>query len=172
MFLNYIKAFSVKRILKNSLQNDRRNPDSSTVRTIGVVVEESSLEIVEQLIKRFREQGIANQDIVVIVYRDKVKKGSAVSYPLFSARDLNWNATFSSTNVNDFIVTDFDLLISYYDVEKAGLLLLTNQSNAKFKVGLASVDKRLNDLIINTTVDNHVVFTQEIVKYLKILNKL
>jgi hypothetical protein len=49
---------------------------------------------------------------------------------------------------------------------------VSNQSKALFKVGFASIDKKLNHFIINTTAENHTVFMSELVKYLKILNKL
>jgi hypothetical protein len=66
---------------------------------------------------------------------------------MFGTKDLNWNATFSSTAVNNFIGAEFDLLINYYDVEIESLRI-SQQSCAKFKLGFASIDKRLNDLII------------------------
>ena len=172
MFLNYIKAFSVKRIIKNKLQNERRNPDSSAIKTVGIIVDESNVKIGKDLVAFLVEQGIKVQDVQVLAYRDRIKKNSVQIHPTISAKDLNWNATFSSAIANDFIASDFDLLINYYDAETAGLLLLTHASKAKFKVGFTAIDKRLNDLIINTSVENYTVFTQEIIKYLKILNKI
>jgi len=72
----------------------------------------------------------------------------------------------------NFTNTNFDLLLSYYDVEKAPLLLITHLSKASFKVGFASVDKRLNHFMIDTNAENYKVFMEELFKYLKILNKL
>jgi hypothetical protein len=74
--------------------------------------------------------------------------------------------------VNDFINEKFDLLINYYDVEKALLLLITRNSQANIKVGFSTIDKRLNYLIIDTKIENHAIFTHELFKYLKILNKI
>jgi hypothetical protein len=74
--------------------------------------------------------------------------------------------------VNNFISERFDLLISYYDVEKAILLNITHNSKASFKVGFSSVDKRLNHLMINTNAENHIVFVHELFRYLKILKKI
>jgi hypothetical protein len=36
----------------------------------------------------------------------------------FSPKHLNWNAEINNTVVNYFIDKEFDLLISYYDIEK------------------------------------------------------
>jgi hypothetical protein len=85
---------------------------------------------------------------------------------------LHWNGKIRDINLNEFIQTEFDLLISYYDTEKPLLLLITNNSKSKFKVGFSSNDSILNHLIINTSVKNHDVFFYELNKYLKILNKI
>jgi hypothetical protein len=66
----------------------------------------------------------------------------------------------------------FDLLLNYYDTEKPALLLVSNQSKAAFKVGFASIDKKLNHFMINTNAENYKVFVEELFKYLKILNKI
>ena len=87
-------------------------------------------------------------------------------------KDLNWKAEITNSEVNDFINEKFDLLISYYDVEKAILLTITHNSNAQFKVGFSSIDKRLNHLMINTNAENYKVFAQELFRYLRILNKM
>ena len=66
----------------------------------------------------------------------------------------------------------YDLLINYFEIDKAALLLTSQLTQSGFKVGFASVDKKANDLIIHTSVDNHTEFTSEMFKYLKILNKI
>jgi hypothetical protein len=68
--------------------------------------------------------------------------------------------------------TEFDLLISYYDTEKPLLVLITNNSKSKFKVGFSSIDSKWNHLMINTSVKKHDVFVYELIKYLKILKKI
>ena len=85
---------------------------------------------------------------------------------------MSWTATFGKQEVNNFITTDFDLLINYYDTEKVPLLLISHQSKAKFKVGFSSVDKRINHFMISTNAENHIIFIEELFKYLKILNKI
>ena len=81
-------------------------------------------------------------------------------------------ANFNNPDVNEFISKKFDLLINYYDIEKAPLLQVSNLSKASFKVGFSAVDKRINHFMINTTTDNYKVFIDELFKYLKILNKI
>ena len=46
------------------------------------------------------------------------------------------------------------------------------KAKAGFKVGFASIDKRLNHFMIDTNAENYIVFMSELFKYLKILNKI
>lgn len=172
MFLNYIKDFFVKRRLKIGLHNVKSTTLTTAVKTVGLLIDESYFLEKESLIKELMANGIAEENIKVIVYRDKFKKNEVYERPTFGSKDLNWNGGIDNAIVNDFIDQKFDLLISYYDVEKAILLLITNNSKAQFKVGFSSVDKRLNHFMINTNAEKHSVFTYELFKYLKILNKI
>ena len=104
--------------------------------------------------------------------RIKLKKNEVFDYPTFSHNDLSWHGTVDKREVKDFIAEPFDLLINYYDIEKVALLLVSHQSKASFKVGFASIDKRLNHFMIETNAENYKVFMDELFKYLKILNKI
>jgi hypothetical protein len=60
------------------------------------------------------------ENIEVIVYQDTFINALQNT---FSPKHLNWNAEINNTVVNYFIDKEFDLLISYYDIEKAILLM-------------------------------------------------
>jgi len=172
MFLNYIKDFSVKKRLKINLQHIKSALANDSIKTVGLLIDESYFWETKALLKGLADNGILEENIEVIIYRDKLKKNRTNTKPTFTDAHLKWNAAISNSAVNDFINKEFDLLISYYDVEKAILLVVTHDSKASFKVGFSSVDKRFNDLMINTTVENYKVFTNELFRYLKILNKI
>jgi len=172
MFLNYIKDFSVKKRLKNSLQNVKTVLTVNSIKTIGLLIDESYFSEINLFRNELILSGILESNIEVLVYRDRLKKNKSVSQATFSANDLNWNGTISNTAVNDFVDKQFDLLISYYDVEKAILLVVTHNSKAHFKVGFAAINKKFNDLMINTNAENYKVFTHELFRYLKILKKI
>ena len=172
MFLSYIKDFFLKRILKNRLHNVKNSSATATIQTIGLLIDESYFFEKKELVKELIVNGIPQSNIKIILYRDKLKKNEQYSQLTFGLKHLNWNGEISNPIIKDFINTDFDLLISYYDVEKATLLTITHKSKAHFKVGFSSIDKRLNHLMINTNVENYKVFTDELFRYLKILNKI
>ncbi len=172
MFLNYIKNFFTQKIVKKNLDNARPDAASQPVKTVGIVFDESYFYEKQSLIAELIKNGLQESDIKVLVFKNKIKKNESFDYPVFSSRDLSWQATFSNSDVKDFIAQKLDLLISYYDTEKPALMLVTNSSKARFKVGFASIDKKLNHFMIDTTAENYKVFVEELFKYLKILNKI
>ena len=172
MFLNFIKDFFLKRILKNNLHNVKINSSALSIKTVGLLIDESYFFEKDPLVKELIGNGILESDIKVIVYKDKLRKDEVYSQPTFGIKHLDWKAEITNPAINDFINEKFDLLISYYDVEKAILLMITHNSKAQFKVSFSSVDKRLNHLMINTNAENYKVFVHELFRYLKILNKI
>jgi hypothetical protein len=172
MFLNYLKDFSTKKIVKNSLSNVKHLSSDSIIKTVGIIFDESYFYERESLVNELIKNGIDESNIKILVYKDKIKKNEVFDYPVFSHKDLSWTGTVDKKEVKDFIKEPFDLLINYYDTEKVALLLVSHLSKASFKVGFATVDKRLNHFMINTNAENYKVFVEELFKYLKILNKI
>jgi hypothetical protein len=172
MFLNYFKDFSTKKIVKNSLSNVKHIASDKIIKTVGIIFDETYFYEKDALVEELLKKGIAEKDIKVLVYKDKVKKNDVFDYPVYTNKDLSWHGTVDKQEVKDFVKEPFDLLINYYDTEKVALLLVSHSSKASFKVGFAAVDKRLNHFMINTNAENYLVFIEELFKYLKILNKI
>ena len=172
MFLNYFKNFSTNKIVKNSLSNVKNLPSASVIKTVGIIFDESYFYEKEALVQELTENNIDEKDIKILVYKDKLKKNETFDYPVFSNNDLSWRGTIDKKEVKEFVKAPFDLLINYYDTEKVALLLVSHLSKASFKVGFATIDKRLNNFMINTNAENYKVFMDELFKYLKILNKI
>ncbi len=172
MFLNYLKNFFTQKIVKKSIVNVNHIPLNKTIKTVGIIFDESYFYEKEALFAELVQNGIQDSDIDFLVFKDIIKKKEIFDYPTFCHKDLSWTATFDKSEVKDFIAQKFDLLINYYDTEKSALLLVSNQSKANFKVGFSSIDKKLNHFMIDTNAENYKVFIEELFKYLKILNKI
>lgn len=172
MFLNFLKNLFTKKIVKNSLANVKPGTSGATVKTVGIVFDETYFYEREALVAELIANGMLEEDISVLVFKNRIKKNETFDYPVFSHKDLSWQATFRNSEVKDFIEKPFDLLINYYDTEKSALLVVSNLSKAKFKAGFASVNKKLNHFMIDTNAENYQVFMRELFKYLRILNKL
>ncbi|MBP6556763.1 MAG: hypothetical protein KAX93_00940 [Flavobacterium sp.] len=172
MFLNYLKDFSTKKIVKKRLSNVKHSASETVIKTVGVIFDETYFNEREALVQELVQNGIAENAISILVFKDKIKKNEVFDYPTFSHKDLSWHGTVDKKEVKDFVSEPFDLLINYYDTEKAALLLVSHMSKAGFKVGFTSIDKRLNHFMINTNAENYKVFAEELFKYLRILNKI
>jgi hypothetical protein len=172
MFLNYIKNFVLKKTLKKSMRNVQDESLYSPIIKVGLIIDESNFLGTAALKKEIISNGILEKNIKVIVYRDVLKSNEVYLEPTFGLKDLNFKSEFTQQPINEFISEEFDLLINYYNEEKLFLLLLTNSSKAKFKVGFSTVDKRLNHFMINIDLDNYKGFIAELFRYLKILNKI
>lgn len=172
MFLNFLKNFLLKRKLKNSLSNVTNNFSGQKIQTVGILIDESYFNDRQGLIKELIQNGIRQENVSILVYKDKVKKNEIFDNPTFSLKDVNWMGEIEKSEVILFLNQNFDLLINYYNVERAALLLVTQKTKANFKVGFSTIDKRLNHFMINTEAENYKVFSDELFKYLKILNKI
>jgi hypothetical protein len=172
MFLNFIKDFGLKKIIKKTLSNYKAAASPDRVITIGILLDESYFAGKDALINELVNQGVSSKSITTLSFLEGVKKGQVVDCCYFTRKDISAGGTFEKQDVATFINTPFDLLISYYDVAKPPLVLATLKSNATFKVGFATVDNRLNSFMIASQAERYKEFTEELLKYLRILNKL
>jgi hypothetical protein len=171
MFLNFLKKFLLKRKLKKALSSISDDFSIEKIKTVGLLIDESYFTEKNQLIQDLKAEGIDEQNITLLLYHDKDKKRD-LNFTSFSLKSVSWSGAIDSKEVMDFKTKNFDLLISYYDIEKAPLLLVSQRSKAGFKVGFSTIDKRLNHLMIQTTAENSTIFIHELFKYLRILNKI
>ncbi|ABQ06485.1 DUF6913 domain-containing protein [Flavobacterium johnsoniae] len=169
MFLNYIKEFFVKKSLKNNLNIVKNEVFTSNIQTVGLLVDETQFRYSKELIKELVLNGIAEENIKIVAYRRKFKKKKIYSKPTFGRKHIDWRGQVTEAFLSEFIDTEFDLLISYYEVETPILMMLTSKSKAKFKVGFSSVDKKLNRWMIETTTAEYKLFISELFRYLKSL---
>lgn len=167
MFLNYIKEFFVKKSLKKNLSSPKNEVFTSNVQTIGLLIDESNFRFSKELIKDLIAHGIAPDNIETVVFRNKFKEKKTYSRLTFGKKHINWRGEISADFLTEFTEREFDLLISYYDIEKAILMLITSKSKARFKVGFSSVDLKLNHWMINTGMENYKLFVSELFTYLK-----
>mgnify|MGYP003578496624 FL=1 len=167
MFLNYTKEFFVKKSLKNNLGNDKNEVFSKNVQTVGLLIDESNFTQSEVLIKELELHGIASENIKIAAYTGKFDKKETYLRPTFGKKHINWKGEITEDFLNEFINTEFDILLSYYNVENIFLMMITKQSKAKFKVGFSSVDNNLNRWMIHTELENYKLFVSELFRYLK-----
>jgi hypothetical protein len=171
MFLNFLKKFFLKRTLRKTYLAQAQFFSTDKIETVGLFIDETYFTDKKELNQGLKANGIQEQNITLLLYHDKDKKRD-FNFTSFSLKNVSWSGTINNQEVIDFKAKKFDMLISYYDVEKPSLLLVTQRSNALFKVGFSNIDKRVNHLMIETTVGESSVFIKELFIYLKKLNKI
>jgi hypothetical protein len=160
MFYKIIKDFFLKKNVTKRLLKQHSPVVQNKITTIGILVDETYFSNTSALLGQICLQGFKREQITVLVYKDRIKSKDEIAAPFLALKNISWAGEIN------------DLLINYYDVNKYPLLLLSIQSKATFKVGFESVDKRVNHFIIKAVVAQYEAFTYELIKYLKILNKI
>lgn len=111
------------------------------------------------------------KDVKTYTYQQFDKKNKAPK-GYFSEKDFGFQGNIINTDFKRFLVTPFDLLITYFTDENQYLELATLFSRATFKVGFANVNSDLFDMEIVGNINNLEEFNSELTRYLKLLNKI
>ena len=104
MFIKYIKELSVKKILKRNLHSVKPSSLVTPIQTIGVIVDESYFVEKEQLIQELVSCGIKENNMKMLVFRDKIKTGEKeYEYidlkKMFAPWPFLWICVFSSLRI-------------------------------------------------------------------------
>lgn len=172
MFSKIINRFFLKKIINKRLNLIKNDSLEGKVNTIGIIIDETKKSYKDQLLKEIQTEGVALNQVFVLIYKDSVNSKEVLAEPFFTSKNVSLAGTINKNEAIDFLEKPFDVLINYYDENKPCLLLATTQSKAKFKIGFDEVDYRANHFIVKATVDQVKLFTNELFKYLRILKKL
>lgn len=173
MFLNIIKKFILKNKVRRLLLNVTANQSKGIIKSVGVIFDGNYSIEIDVLVSELLKNGLEESQINVLIFKDKSNKNDKYNYDVFTYKDINWSAEILNFKANLFLNSNFDLLISYHNFEKAPLVYSSYLSKASFKVGFTTAqDKKLNQLMINTSPNNCQLFIDELFKYLSILNKI
>lgn len=172
MFLKAFKEKSNKKII-NSLLNSREVfVDNSKVESLGVLLHANEFNDFEAFRKLAEYINVLPNKVKIVAYASDEKKLTNFWEVCFTEKDFGWKGTINNIELQTFINTQFDVLVSYYEDDDLELKMITAMSKARFKIGLLQSDQRLNDLIIKTKISEFDLFKEELKKYLNIFNKL
>jgi hypothetical protein len=157
--------------IKNHINDFLKNEAESTkhkVENILIFVDDASeiSSIKKEIFQQFKIE--ENQLTVVVYQQTKIK----TEYPTISPKNFGWYGKLKQEKFPFSLTKKYDLLINYSKVDNLYLNLLLLQMKISFKIGFSHFDKRFYNLLINCETTNISIFTNEIKKYLTILNKL
>lgn len=171
MFLSLIKKLSLKKTVKNKLSGINA-PSEGKIKQIGLLIDGVKFGKTEQLIEEFIKYGISQNQIKALVYTKNKTLENKENIIYFRPKSISVFGNITDEKVKKITDYPFDLLVNYYDNEQINLAYLNVKSKADFKVGVMLNEQRLNHFMIDVPLSEYQLFTEELFKYLKVLNKI
>lgn len=172
MILKGLKEKSIKKNLNSILNNREADFNSNKIESMGIIINADETQDLEAIKTIATALQIRPNKLRIIAFTTSKKEVTYSWETCFNPKDFTWNGKINNVELQGFLDTEFDVLISYYSKDVLELKYVTAASKAHFKVGIFQLDKRFNDLIIKTELTNIEAFKAELTKYLKVLNKL
>ncbi|EGV42397.1 hypothetical protein BZARG_2300 [Bizionia argentinensis JUB59] len=172
MILKGFKEKSIKKHLRSLLNKSERASKTQVVDSVGVIVnadEVSDLEMFNTLVSKLN---ITPNKFKVIAFTETENLELVSWHTCFNPEDIGWRGAIRNSELETFLQTNFDLLISFYTTDTLRLKILTAKSEARFKASIFQGDPRLNDLIIHTPLNDFNAFETELLKYLQVFKIL
>lgn len=168
-----LKHKSGEKYLKNELL---KIPDlernRKEIRKVGVIVDLDTFQNSDLFYQFIEMFNLRPNAVKIIGYRGFYDKNSPYSTPVFSDKDLGWGGAVENSYALEFMNKEYDLLVNYYTQDTLILKLMTVKTKARIKVGFAEIDPELNDLILQSQLQDFNTFKTELKKYLIVMNEL
>ena len=172
MILKGLKEKSIKKNLNLILKSRSSSTSNDKIESLGIILNAEETNDFETLKTLAATLNVRPNKLKIIAFTSSKKEEIYSWNVCFNPKDFSWNGKIKNTELQSFLDTKFDLLISYYSEDVLELKYLTAASKANFKVSIFQKDKRFNDLIIKTKFKNIKAFKVELFKYLVVLNKI
>jgi hypothetical protein len=172
MFFKLFKKKSNDKYLNNILNNRKSSVNNNKIKSVGIIINLEEFNDYDSLRNVFTYLGVNENKIKFVAYVTEKDETLTSWDSYFTPLDFGWNGNISNYDINEFIETEFDALISYYDEDIHELNLITAKSKANFKIGISNKDQRLHDFIIDIKSSFIDIFKVELEKYLKGLKKI
>lgn len=173
MILKKIKGRSIDKIINKQLKQISVPADSGKkIARIGFIINYENGSNLADFYRFAKKLNVKDTDVKFAGYIQKREKGQEYPIPVFSNNSIDWNGQMKERDVVDFMNSGYDLLINYYRVSEISLQLVSALTKADFRAGMGQENEPLNHLLVEVAGNNFESFTDEVVKYLTILNKI
>src|SRR5690554_3826445 len=144
--MKMIEKYAYRQLLKKAAAVERRVvlPDPERVRKVCVLWQPSQEKGYKFLHDYFQPMQVILRNLCVYPQNSVGATDSNVITP----RELNWLGFPKATTINEFIKTDYDLLLNLAPEQSLALHYLTALSRAHFKIGKVSEGLNFFDLTI------------------------
>lgn len=167
-----LKRIYLKKQTNENLKKRDLTLRNSSLKRLGFLVDENILLDIETLYNFSKALQIHRKDVKVYSFREVKKKLPTLVQNQINNKDFTWRGDINNQNASEFLDIPFDVIIGFYSGKNEFLDVMMSKSKAKFKVGFKGGDERLYDLVMDVDPSNIEGFKLELIKYLKILNKI
>ena len=172
MILKGFKQKSIKKYINKLLSQVPESVADGTIDSLGIIFNLDEIDDFEWFKELSSIIKTHPNKLKIIAFSSKKEEALKSWDVCYNTKDFGWNGTINNSELQAFLDTKFDALISYYESDIPEIKLMTALSKAKFKIGILQTDQRLNDLILKISIKDFNVFKNELFKYLTILNKI
>ena len=172
MILKGFKEKSNKKHLNKLLSERQVKLTDKKIESLGVILNIDEIDDFKLFTVFSNFLKIRDSKLKIIAFSENDKDTLTTWDVCFNPKDFGWKGIIKNIELQTFLDTEYDALVSYYTKDVLELKMMTAQSKAQFKIGITQSDERLNDLIIKTGLKEFDVFKEETIKYLTILNKI
>jgi hypothetical protein len=172
MFLRRFKEKSNQKYINNILNSRSANIHSKPIESVGVILNYDECNKYDAIRAIFKSVGILENKVKFLTFITDEKTAPNSWDAYFNSKDFGWKGSINNVEAQEFIKTEFDALISFYKEDNLELNMITASSKANFKIGISNKDDRLHDFIIDIEPHQIDLFKYELIKYLKVLNKI
>ena len=169
------EKFKVKSGLKY-LEDEQKRPreiiEKQGVAALACIVDMDKFSKAEAFQELRSLLELAPNSIQIIGYKRNADRNGMFSIPFCTDKDLGWNGSVENGDFAEFSGRTYDVLINYYKEDRLMLKLMSTKVSARLRVGFKGVDSAMNDLIFDCQLHDFKTFTNELKKYLEILNEI
>ena len=170
MILKGLKRNALKKSIESHVKKrTSQAKEVADIKSLAVLIDASDSVNVLSLVKLANELGVKSDQLMVMGYKDQKEVSDDKDAAFYNDKSFGVNGGVKTASLRKFIDKEYDVLINFYSESKLELDYVAAASNAKFKVGFAEIDNRINDLVIGSANQNINLFISELKKYLKIL---
>ena len=145
------------------LRSSNRSP-KKPINSIGCIVDTNLDLDYSDLLGLATEIGLKEKDIKIISYSNSIYNDPFCKMRI-SDKSVNFYGNLISADAEEFISSNYDILVNYFGENKI-LTLLSAKTNAKFRVGFDCSNENINDIIFTDIFDNFEKFKKQLIKYL------
>lgn len=160
-----IRKKITKELLKSNSVNDNLN---NKIDSVLILVDDNSKENLDEIVSK--KLAIDVSKVITILFETNQEADPKFKKVLIE-NDFSLFGKLNNDTVRKLLKTEFDLLLNYTE-NNLFLNYITAFSKASFKVGVLNNQQQLFDLIIEVKKEEVNLFHSELIKYLKILNKI